>query len=325
MRVNTSLLGWGVFLIALGAVPLAVERGVIATDAVGGWWSLWPVLLIGGGVALVLRATPIGTLAGLVLAAGAGLMLGSAVVTGFAGLPVTACGDERDAVPFAESDGDLAEGGSIDVELNCGDLEVAVGDGAGWRLTGAAEADDAPTVEAGADAVVIRPGDERSGLGFGRARSDWRLTIPSSRASLIVGVNAAEARLALDGATLDRLELRGNASDVRVDVAGVESLAELDVEVNAASLTLSLPDRSLGGRLSANAGSVKLCVPEGAGLRIESDDNPTASNNFGARGLERDGDAWQTPDFGDAETKIDLEADANAASIELDPEEGCGG
>src|SRR5918998_2185816 len=124
MRLNTSLLGWGAFLIALGAVPLAVDRGVVARDAVQAWWSLWPVLLIGGGIALVFRATPIATLAGVVVAAGAGLMLGGAVATGFAGLPVSACGDERDTAPFSEAGGDLREGGSIDVELDCGDLEV---------------------------------------------------------------------------------------------------------------------------------------------------------------------------------------------------------
>ena len=36
-----------------------------------------------------------------------------------------------------------------------------------------------------------------------------------------------------------------------------------------------------------NAGSIALCLPDGVGLRIQAEDNVTASNNFGARGLVR--------------------------------------
>jgi hypothetical protein len=325
MRINSNVLGWGVFLIALGAVPLAVERGVVTPEAVRGWWTLWPILLIGGGIALVFRASPIAALAGVVVAGGAGFMLGGAVASGFAGLPVAACGDERGTSALPDASGELADGGSIELELDCGELDVAVGEGSTWRLSGSTDEGAAPGVEAGSDAVVIRPGDDRPGFGFGRARDAWRLSIPSARTSLTLRLNATQSRLDLEGASIDRLTLEANASDVRLDAAAVDELVELDLEVNAGSLAVSLPDRSLAGVISANAGSIKLCVPADVGLRVEIGDNVTASNNFAARGLRRSGDTWETPEFAGAEAQIEIEADANAASIELNPEEGCGG
>jgi hypothetical protein len=51
VRVNRSLLGWGVFLIVLGAVPLAVREGLVSEDVVANAWQLWPLVLVGAGVA----------------------------------------------------------------------------------------------------------------------------------------------------------------------------------------------------------------------------------------------------------------------------------
>jgi hypothetical protein len=325
VRINSSLLGWGVFLIALGAVPLAIDRGIVNAETARGWWSLWPLLLIGGGVALVFRATPIGTLAGVVLAGGSGLMLGGALVSGFAGFPVAACGDERGTTAFADASGELRDGGSIELELNCGELDVAVGDGSTWRLRGSSDEGEAPAIDSGPDTVAIRPGNDRPGFGFGDARDVWQLTMPSARTSLTLAMNAAQGRLDLEGASIDRLSLNANASDVRIDAAAATELVDLDLEMNAASLALSLPSRSVRGAISANAGSVQLCVPADVGVRIAAGDNITASNNFDDRGLDRTGDTWATPDFDDAAERVELEVEANAASIELNPEEGCGG
>ena len=53
MHVRRGLLGWGVFLILAGAIPLAVRAGYISNDDLGRYWSLWPLILIGIGVGLV--------------------------------------------------------------------------------------------------------------------------------------------------------------------------------------------------------------------------------------------------------------------------------
>src|SRR6266516_3293466 len=93
MHLDRRLLGWGVFFILLGAVPLAVRANAVAPDLVGRWPTLWPVLLIGLGLGLILRGTPLAWLGGAVTAVTLGLMGGGAIATGFSGVPViTGCG-----------------------------------------------------------------------------------------------------------------------------------------------------------------------------------------------------------------------------------------
>ena len=55
MRIDQRFLGWGIFLIVLGAVPLAVRSGIVTADAAGTAVRLWPLLLVGAGIGLVLR------------------------------------------------------------------------------------------------------------------------------------------------------------------------------------------------------------------------------------------------------------------------------
>jgi hypothetical protein len=325
MRINTSILGWGAFLVALGAVPLAVSQGAVTEETVRGWWTVWPLLLIAGGVSLVLRDTVLGAVAGVVAAAGFGVMVGGALTTGFGGLSGVACGDTRGTTAFPAAAGELADGRSIELELNCGELDVDVGEGSTWRLTGSSDSGRAPEIGDSDEGLRIRSDEDEPGFGFGRARDAWALTLPTSDVGLSVTVNAVSARLGLEGATLSRLDVGANASDVRVDLRDAETVEGLDLELNAGNAVLVLPEQSMEGRLSVNAGSIKLCATDGTGFRIRTGDNVTASNNFEAQGLQRSGDTWETADFSAADVQIALEAEANAASIELNPEEGCDG
>jgi len=81
MRINQGFLGWGVFLILVGAIPLAVNAGVIPAERVDDWWSYWPLILVGIGIGIVLSRTAFNWLGGLVVAATFGLMVGSLAAT----------------------------------------------------------------------------------------------------------------------------------------------------------------------------------------------------------------------------------------------------
>ena len=76
MHIDRRLLGWGVFFILVGAIPLAVRGGFLDAERVVSWPSLWPVLLIGWGLGLLLRQTPIEWIGGGVTAVVLGLMAG---------------------------------------------------------------------------------------------------------------------------------------------------------------------------------------------------------------------------------------------------------
>ncbi len=67
-----------------------------------------------------------------------------------------------------------------------------------------------------------------------------------------------------------------------------------------------------------------ICLPAGAGLRVELD-SVAASNDFASQGLIETKDGWETPGFAGAEIRIDLQLDANAGSVALDPPRTCAG
>jgi hypothetical protein len=99
----------------------------------------------------------------------------------------------------------------------------------------------------------------------------------------------------------------------------------LTVDVNAGSASIILPERSISGTLSANAGSIEFCVDLATvGIRIVTGDNITAGNNFDDAGLDEVADdVWESPGYGGATERIDLAASANAGSLNLNPEDGC--
>ena len=101
------------------------------------------------------------------------------------------------------------------------------------------------------------------------------------------------------------------------------AIGDLQIELNAGSAGITLPALDMHGTIQANAASIRLCVPQGVGLRIETGDSFAASYDF--HDLVQDGSVWTTPGYAEAPVQIDLQTDGTAASFTLDPEDGCDG
>ena len=234
-----------------------------------------------------------------------------------------ACGGSAGRM-FAGQQGSLGPSARVHLDLSCGDLNVATVAGSDWSLTGTNTNGDAPEVSSAADRVTIESRQRGGFFIFGASNRDaWTVSLPSGPTlDLEVDVNAASGQLALTGAKFERAQFDANATSLRIDFTG-STLSRLDVGVNAGSVRMVLPNASLSGSFEANAGSIAFCVPDGVGLRIATNDNITGANNFGDRGLTKSGSVWETPGFTSATTRIDLTTNANAAAINLNPEDGC--
>lgn len=327
MHIRRGFLGWGVFLILAGAIPLAVRAGYLTQDQVDRLWSLWPLILIGFGVGLILSRTRVDFLGGLIVAATFGIMAGGLLSGGVAGFSTGACGAGTGNVGFPVQEGAIdAAAGTVEVQLDCGNVTIETASGAAWRVAGQDETGAGPEVRSSTDALSIRSRDgDRGPLGIFGDRETWRITVPDSpRLDLDVQTNAGEATIDLDGAALGAFDLELNAGSATVDLGSVREIEAIQIGINAGSLGLTLPNVSITGSIDANAGSVMLCAPPGAALKLRTAESIVASYDFAGHGLVQDGSTWTTPGFDTATVRIELRTEANAGSFVLDPEDGCG-
>lgn len=316
MHLNRGLIFWGLALVTAGVVALAASEGWIDRGLLVEAWRLWPVILIAIGLSIVLSRTPLALL-GTVIAAVVVGVAGAAAFT--AGPGVVSCGDGP--TTFETSSADFTETqASVDLDLNCGDLAVTMADGSSWQAVTGDNTDDPPQLEADGSSLQLR--SEGGGFPFRRERQDWTVTLGRDLVyELSASLNAADSTLNLAGGSFGVVDLDPNAGSVEIDLSGAE-VGELQVSLNAGSLSITADaETDIAGAISVNAGSVDLCAPEGA-LRITVSGALTA-NDLDESTLIESGDTFTGEAFATAEHTIELVLEGNAASFNLNPEDGC--
>jgi hypothetical protein len=322
MHVDRRLLGWGLFFIVAGAIPLLTRAGSIDPALVGRWASLWPALLIAWGVGLLLRRTPIEWLGGGLSAIVFGLMAGGALASGFAGVPgATGCGGQA-GTAFATQSGTLGATGDLEVEFSCGTLTIGTIDGSGWSVQGTETEGRPPRIDAsGGNVKIEREGND---LFQGGGRTNWQVSVPRApELELALTVNAGDASIDLAGANLADASVTVNAGSTRMDLAGVARLGDLNGTVNAGSTTISIPAGGRSVNLSLNAGSLAVCTPAGAPMRVTWG-GTLGSNDLADAGLVQvDSRTWTSAGFSEGQPHLELRVSANAGSFSLDADGTC--
>jgi len=313
MRIRRGPLFWGLFLIPLGTIPLLVRAGALDSGWFDEAWRLWPLVLVGFGLALLFGRGRAGIVVTVVLALALGLAGGGALASSNDWVGGLSDCTSNLATDHSTDSGTFASAAAVQLDLNCGDAQVATGSGTAWALD-AAYRGAPPTVSRSPSSLAVASP-------HGSGRHSWRLTLPAgSTRELSVSANAATTTVDLAGTSLDRFEASVNAGDLRVDATG-GSIARLDISMNAGRARLTLAGGSTSGSLSTNAGSIEVCVPPTAGLTLHLPNQFTFANNLGQRGLSRDGDTWTR--IGAAGSSIELSIDGTVGSFTLDPAGGC--
>ncbi len=344
MRINRSLLNWGVFLIALGGIPLAVDRGWLASDIARELGQLWPLILVGIGLGLILRWTPLAWFGGALVAATFGILIGAAVVA----LPdddiddlqgvipavvVGTCGAD-DAGPASTTQGSVANPDAFElyISLACGELAITRAAEASWGLQAAHALDDAPSIrERDLDGATSYLGVVQDGSGdlpfLGRQQpSDWSVQVPASAALIVAAtLDGVKADLRLGAGPLTRVRGTLNASVATVDLADALTPSQADVELslNASKGRLILPDGLLRGDVTLNASSLTVCIPAGAPLQVQLD-AAGSSDDLASSGLQETSPGrWDLPDAAVAGEGIVLAIDSNLSSLSVERPETC--
>lgn len=326
MSIDRRFLNWGVFFIALGGVPVLVSQGLVSHDAAGQAWKLWPLIIVGIGVGILLRRTPAALAGGLMVAATFGLVFGGLLAVGPT-LGVIGCGSGSGgagATVSSQGAGSFQGSATARVQLDCGTLDVTTAPGSVWQFQGHDPQGDAAIIDQGAGSLDLRaPARSDAFWNSGRWDRTWNLTLPADPSlDLTLVINAGSGRVDLANAHLSSLHGEFNAADVRIDLSRTTA-PDLRVNVNAGSGRLLLPaSGTVTGSLTVNAGSLDVCAAAGMGLRLRVT-GALASTDFSGAGLSRSGDTWTSPDYATAPNRADLQVDANVGSVNLNPAGGC--
>lgn len=317
MHVHRKTLYLGVFLIAMGAVVLVAQGGIVDDATVTRALGLWPLVVIALGAALVLRGTRLGLAGGLVAAALPGLLFGGLVVAapdvGF---------DCRHELPVATEvrDGTFRGRAEVDLVLSCGELRLTTGSGTGWRVESGHSGPIAPAIASSDEGLSVRSSGRDGRFWVDGEAESWAVTLPTAVVmDLAVEVSAGRATVDLTDARLGRLDLAINAGDFDLDLTGAV-LDRLEIEANAADAAVRLPVADFSAEISANAANVDLCIPAGLGVRFSEDlDLGSVSRDD----LVRVGNGWQTLDYETAAHRADVSLSINVGSVHIDPAGGC--
>lgn len=326
MSINRGLLNWGVFFVVLGAIPLAVRYGGLDPAQVDEVWRFWPLILVGIGLGLVLRLTPLAWLGGALVSATLGLIFGALLTTGTSGVNLACMGTGDDETTSRSGVAMSAEFG-LDLELTCGELTVSRVPEARWTVEAGHAAGKPPAVEGSSSDLRLKYPTENPALFpfADLARVAWDVGLPAApELSVGMTLNMSSADVTLGPGPVGRIGATYNFASADVDLTGASNPAAISLSstYNFTSGRLTLSPVTLSGSLTLNFSSLEVCLDPSAAARIEHK-GTLSSDDLTASGLEEAGQGWQTPGFSAAKERIELRITSTFSSLDIDRSGAC--
>ena len=320
MSTRRRYLGWGVFLICVGIVPLAYQAGLIDIAGLGQVVRLWPLIVIAIGMGIALRASRYRGLAGLLVAGVLGLLVGASLAGGIRTIGGCA-GNQPAGSPFSYTG--TADGATqVNVDISCANFVASSAPAADWTVNGTA--DQPPVVTSNPTQLDMRSASS-GGVPFVSRGEVWAARLPAQLDASYFKFNASSATLNLGPGAMALFSLDLNAGDADVDLSTVDlSHGPINATLNAASAKVVLPSSGTGatGTVHVNAASLDLCASPSLALSVRYD-GTLSSDNFAAAGLSKNGDTWTTAGYSTAAAHVDLNLNANVSTVKIDRSGEC--
>ena len=315
MRSRPRYLGWGVFLVCLGIVPLGVQLGLIQAREAASLLRLWPLILVGKGLSLVLSLSRYRDV-GRVLSGGvSGLVLGVFFAAGFGSAAFFCSGDQAQAAPLSQT-GSFGPSAQVGLELTCGKVSVTRSADASWTVRTDA-AGSAPSITADNGSLVVRSNAAANVTPLGASSNElWQIDLPAQTAvSAGVTLTAAVGDIRLGPGNLGNVSTTLNGARADLDLRDVAGADYMTATLNASSGRLFLPASPIRAGLTLNVSSLTVCAPPAADLRI-SYSNVLGSDNFAAAGLHGGGESWSTASGATAASELHITSNLSSVTID---------
>ena len=288
---------WPLLLITIGLVFLLVNFGFVPGVTILSLLSLWPLLLILAGVDLAIgRRWPLAAIGIDVAVIAVGLALLASQPTLF-------------STPFFRVGG--SNGGERDVTVerqSASSLSLEINGGAGrFRLGGGSSV----LVEAHSPNPDLRL--RRANFEGGGQEAEVRIDQSGTRQVGGTPPDFVETKIASDVPT--EIELNGGAGEFIVDLSDV-MISGAELNVGAASLTLTLPKPTTTVSIEVNAGASNIIieVPDGVEARVTTSGAFLSLRSSNTRVTAGDNTA-ETSGYGSATARVTVRVTAGASSI----------
>ena len=300
MYRNRSLL-LPVLLIAIGAIVLLANTGLLSTQALERLGDLWPLLLVILGLQLILNHTLPRQQATLVgLGAAAAVVVAAVAYAVLA--PATSFATQR--FDSTESRGGLSAA-SLDLNYGAATIDVntaALGDSLYQAHLDYPGGENPPTISLDRESgtLQIRENSSFSPLHlFGGNRRHVQLTLSNQLPwSIHIGGGAASLRLDLRHAQLSKLDLSGGANQLDAQLPSPKGTVSISVSGGASNVTIVAPAHTQS-RVAVSGGVSAVTI------------NGSSSGNLGGDFQQ------QSPGYGSASDRFDIEISGGASHLDF--------
>jgi len=284
-----------IFMIGLGVVFLLSNLGYINIDVWRLVLNLWPLLLVAIGLDLVLGrrsiwASLVGLLLLLALLAGALWMFGVTIETG-------------QSLPGEQIQQELGEASSAQIILDNGAGDVFVH-----------SMDDPALLVSGK--VVSQGGIETiQEYSLNGNRGIYRLRQSGATIGFRIGSEERTWDVGVTGAIPLEIRLNQGAGRSTLELRKL-NVDRLDVSTGVGQVRVVLPETGgMRGKINAAIGQIVIEVPKGIGLRFRS--GVALGNVNTPPGYGKSDRVYTSPDYEQAQVKIELEADLAIGNITI--------
>lgn len=123
---------------------------------------------------------------------------------------------------------------------------------------------------------------------------------------------------ALNPSLATSLDVSGGVSNITLDMTSalLESV-NVNSGITKLDLKLGLTGRETRVTVNGGVGNVTVQVPDAAGVKIDISSPLTVTGDFSKQGLTKSGNAWVTPDYENASTKVTISITCGTGKVSL--------